>query len=107
MTFATRLRTVLDRRGLSPSMAGKACAIAPALIRGYLTSKSEPTAQVLIRLCTGLHCSADELLGLVPAPDPHRDALVASFDRYLSAVVAPVKTENAALRAALIEKRAG
>ncbi len=107
MTFAFRLRAVLARRGLTNVQAAKMTGVHISSLHGHLSGKAVPRADVLVLLCIGLQVSADELLGLVPAPDPHVDVLIASFTRYVAGIVTPLKIENTALRAALIEKRAG
>lgn len=60
----TRLKTLMDERGLNQCTLGRQTGIRQALISKYLLGQAVPGAKNLIALSTALDCSIEYLLGV-------------------------------------------
>ena len=63
-TLGTRLARIRKQHGYTQSGLAKETGIAQNLISEYETGKKRLHAELIVRLATALHVSADELLGL-------------------------------------------
>lgn len=64
MAFAERLKTAMDRQGVTRYSLAKATHIAPGAVYYWMQGVREPSAESLRRICYALEISADWLLGL-------------------------------------------
>ena len=63
--FSERLRYVLDFRGISQSKLIKEYHVPPASLYKWVSGKSQPSTDTLIKLANILECSVDFLIGRV------------------------------------------
>lgn len=67
MNFSERLRTEMDRRGLSQLALSKAADVRQSAISAYLAGSGEPSVAALSRIAQALGVTMDELYtGLSP-----------------------------------------
>lgn len=64
MIFKNRLVEVLEHTTKSQKTIAEECGIHPSCITQYKKGDTQPTLDVLFRLCKSLDVSADYLLGL-------------------------------------------
>ena len=64
ITFGRRLKMIRERRGISQTDLGNEIGINPNRISNYEIDFRKPPIDVIPILCKGLHCTADELLGM-------------------------------------------
>lgn len=63
-----RLRQAREAHGLTQDELSKLCDFGQSQMNKYELGKSDPSAEILTRLCRALGVTADWLLGLVDAP---------------------------------------
>lgn len=63
-SFALRLKTIRERRGLMQRDLGERLEINPNRISNWELGYNFPTLDVFRKLCVALNCSANDLLGL-------------------------------------------
>lgn len=62
--FASRLKGLIEKKELQQKSVAASLGLSPARFSAYVCNKSEPTLDILTRLCNLLGCSSDYLLGL-------------------------------------------
>ncbi len=64
MIYAKRIKELRIEKGLTQKKLADFLQISQSVLCNYENGKSEPTANVIVRLCTFFQVSADYLLGL-------------------------------------------
>jgi len=69
--FASRLKEMREKRGLSQAKLAELCNSSEVVMRGYEKSRRMPQADMLIRICNALKVSPDFLLQDELAVNPY------------------------------------
>lgn len=85
-----RLREVRELRGLTQNELALRLGFGQSQMNKYENGKSDPTPEVLVRLSNALEVSVDWLLGLVDAPNGHRQ--VAQLSPQESRLIGALRT---------------
>ena len=83
-TFAERLRTVMDMKGLSNSAIAKLCEIDKSNITRYLSGKYEAKQDVIYKMASRLNINPAWLMGYDVPIDGSADILPTEDDEYTS-----------------------
>lgn len=72
-TFSTRLKMLLDEKGLMQKDLAKRCDTSAMSISRYINGSREPTMYAITALAKALNVSSDYLLGLSDVENPKPD----------------------------------